>query len=215
MLTLSPGVRAPRFCSLALAILLAAAPAQAGWLDVPEGFVITQESPPEVSEQAPASREWRNLMTVRPEPGPFSDLSEINLRQVTGGIEEPDEWLERRVTAELVDQDEMEDVLESPDSPFADPMFDVVRDAIPQVYAGIQEISKLPLRFCDGPLTAYNASGSLRELNCTYQLGPFRQYLVFRLQEVDGTWYYTEIRAMNEKRLRHLLAIANSFKPSA
>jgi hypothetical protein len=203
------------FWSLAAEILLAASPAQANWFDIPEGFVATQESQPEVSDPPAATKEWRNLMTVRPEPGPFSDLSEVNLRQVIGQLEEPDEWLERRVTAELVDHEVMEDVLESPDSPFADPMFDLVRDAIPQLYAGIQELSKLPLRFCDGPLTAYNASGPLRELNCTYQLGPFRQYFIFRLQQVEGAWYYTEIRAMNEKRLRHLIAIANSFKPSA
>ena len=203
------------FWALAVGILLAAPPAQAAWLDVPEGFVATQESPPAVADQPAATREWRSLMTVRPQPGPFSDLSEVNLRQVIGEVEEPDAWLERRVTAELVSQDAMEDVLESPDSPFADPMFDLVRNAIPQLYASIQELSKLPLRFCDGPVTAYNASGPLRELNCTYQLGPFRQYFIFRLQQVDGAWYYTEIRAMNEKRLRHLIAIANSFKPSA
>ena len=203
------------FWSLAAGILLVIPPAQANWLDIPEGFVVTQESQPEVSAQSAASREWRNLITVRPEPGPFSDLSEVNLRQVIGQVEEPDEWLERRVTAELVDHEVMEDVLESPDSPFSDPMFDLVRDAIPQLYAGVQELSKLPLRFCDGPLTAYNASGPLRELNCTYQLGPFRQYFIFRLQQVEGAWYFTEIRAMNEKRLRHLIAIANSFKPPA
>jgi hypothetical protein len=197
------------FWVLAIGLLLTVPTAHARWLDVPQGFVATEESQPRATE------EWRSLMTVRPEPGPFSDLSEVNLRQVIGQIDEPDAWLERRVTADLVDRDVIDDVLESPDSPFADPMFDMVRDAIPQLYAGIQELSKLPLRFCDGPLTAYNASGPLRELNCTYQLGPFRQYFIFRLQQADGAWYYTEIRAMNEKRLRHLIAIANSFKPSA
>jgi hypothetical protein len=194
---------------LVAGILLAAPPAHANWLDVPEGFVAAHEAQPRATE------EWRSLMTVRPEPGPFSDLSEINLRQVIGKVEAPDAWLEGRVSANMVGREVIEDVLESPDSPFADPMFDLVREAIPQLYAGIQELSKLPLRFCDGPLTAYNASGPLRELNCTYQLGPFRQYFIFRLQQVDGVWYYTEIRAMNEKRLRHLIAIANSFKPSA
>lgn len=195
--------------ALAIAILLAVPPAHANWLDIPEGFVAEQPSQPE------ASQEWRSLMTVRPQPGPFSDLSVVTLRQLLEPVEQPDAWLTRRVSAEMVGQEVIEDVLESPDSPFADPLFDVVRKAIPQLYAGIQELSKLPLRFCDGPLTAYNASGPLRELNCTYPLGPFRQYLVFRLQEVDGVWYYTEIRAMNEKRLRHLIAIANSFKPVA
>ncbi len=200
--------RALMLAPCAAMLLLATSPARAEWLDVPEGFVVSQE------RQPPATQEWRNLVTVRPEPGPFSDLSEVNLRQVVGDVEQPDVWLERRITIDMAGQETIEDVLKSPDSPFADPMFDVVRDAIPQLFAGLQELSKLPLRFCDGPTTAYNASGALRELACTYQVGPFRQYFVFRLQNVDGIWYYTEIRSMNEKRLRHLVAIANSFKPS-
>jgi hypothetical protein len=193
--------------ALFVVLLLACPSAKAGWLDIPEGFVGSHEREPTATD------EWRNLITVRPQPGPFSDLSEINLRQVIGHVEDPDAWLQRRVTAELVDEEVIDEVLKSPDSPFADPVFDVVRNAIPQLFAGIQELSKLPLRFCDGPSTAYNASGRLRELACTYQLGPFRQYFVFRLQPVDGAWYYTQIRAMNEKRLRHLIAIANSFRP--
>ena len=207
-------VRLMRRCGITLwqllvVLLLACPPAEADWLDIPEGFVGSRESEPATAD------EWRNLITVRPQPGPFSDLSEINLRQVIGHVEEPDAWLQRRVTAELVDKEVIDDVLESPDSPFADPMFDAVRKAVPQLFAGVRELSKLPLRFCDGPSTAYNASGPLRELACTYQLGPFRQYFIFRLQQVDSVWYYTEIRAMNEKRLRHLTAIANSFRPSA
>jgi hypothetical protein len=179
----------------------------AAWLDVPEGFVATHQPPT-------ATDEWRSLLTVRPQPGPFSHLSEVHLRQVIGEVDAPDAWLEKRLTAELVAREAVEEVLESPDSPFADPLFDAVREAIPQVFAGLAELSKLPLRFCDGPTTAYNASGPLRELACTYQLGPFRQYFVFRLQQVKDVWYYTEIRAMNEKRLRHLIAIANSFRPA-
>jgi hypothetical protein len=197
------------FWQLLVVLLLTCPPAQADWLDIPEGFVGSHEREPAATD------EWRNLITVRPQPGPFSDLSEINLRQVIGHVEDPDGWLQRRITAELVDKEVIDDVLESPDSPFADPMFDAVRDAVPQLFAGLQELSKLPLRFCDGPSTAYNASGQLRELACTYQLGPFRQYFIFRLQQVDNVWYYTEIRAMNEKRLRHLITIANSFRPSA
>jgi hypothetical protein len=193
--------------AFSIVLLLACSPAKARWLDIPEGFVASHEREPTATD------EWRNLLTVRPQPGPFSDLSEVNLRQVTGHVEDPNAWLQRRVMGELVDKEGIDKVLESPDSPFADPVFDVVRAAIPQLFAGIQELSKLPLRFCDGPSTAYNASGQLRELACTYQLGPFRQYFVFRLQQVDGVWYYIQIRAMNEKRIRHLIAIANSFRP--
>jgi hypothetical protein len=36
--------------------------------------------------------------------------------------------------------------------------------------------------------------------------------LVLRLQQVGTVWYYTEVRAMNERRFRQLIAIANSFR---
>jgi hypothetical protein len=42
--------------------------------------------------------------------------------------------------------------------------------------------------------------------------GPIRQYLVLRLQQAQGHWYYTQITTMNERRRRHLLAIADTFK---
>jgi hypothetical protein len=109
------------------------------------------------------------------------------------------------------DETAAEELFASPDSPFGDPAFDPLRQAIPKLFAGVKELSRLPLSFCEGPNAGYNASGPLRELYCVYQFGPFRQYLVLRLQQADGRWYYTEVRAMNERRFRQLLAIANSF----
>src|SRR5512146_1042689 len=75
--------------ALFIALVLTCPPAEAGWLDIPEGFVGSREREPAATD------EWRNLLTVRPQPGPFSDLSEINLRQVTGHVEDPDAWLQR------------------------------------------------------------------------------------------------------------------------
>ena len=48
-------------------------------------------------------------------------------------------------------------------------------------------------------------------MTCVFAIGPLTQHLAFRLQDLDGVWYYTRIRTMNERRLRHLVAIANSF----
>jgi hypothetical protein len=46
---------------------------------------------------------------------------------------------------------------------------------------------------------------------CDWELGPLRQYMRFRLVERAGERYAIRIRTMNEQRLRHLVAIANSF----
>ncbi|MBK8908430.1 MAG: hypothetical protein IPM60_11130 [Rhodospirillales bacterium] len=193
-----------------LVLVAGGAPAMAArsWFDLPPGFKTVTEL--DRSEDA----EWHSLATVRPDDGPFSNLSAIHLRAVTGAVDDPDAWLTRRLTGDVGDGAAAEDLLGSPDSPFGDPAFDVLRDAVPTLFKGLEALSKLPLEFCEGPNAAYNAAGDMRELYCVYQVGPFRQYLILRLQEVDGLWYFTEIKAMNERRLRHLIAIANSFRPA-
>jgi hypothetical protein len=180
-------------------------PVHAQWFDVPHGFAAGPEGEPA------ASGDWRPLLIIRPVEGAFSELSRISLREVSGRVADPDAWLRARLTADTPDEGEADDLLASPDSPFGDPAFDPLRQAIPKLFAGVQELSRMPLQFCEGPNAAYNAEGPLRELYCVYPVGPFRQYLVLRLQQADGRWFYTEIRAMNERRLRQLLAITNSF----
>jgi len=191
--------------SLTVLLALAAVPATAQQFDVPEGFVVTAEP-----DESPAG-DWRGILTVRPEEGAFSGLSSVRLREVVGAVDDADAWLKSRLTADVAGEDEVDSVLDSPDSPFTDPMFDALKEAIPQIFSGFRTLSELPLESCEGPATAYNAAGELRELYCAYQIGPLRQYLVLRLQEAGGRWFYTEIRSMNERRLRHLIAIANSF----
>jgi hypothetical protein len=180
--------------------------AAAQHFDVPPGFIVAEDP------ETPSGGEWEPLLTVKPEPGSFSELSEIQLRRVTGRVSDPDAWLKGRMTVDIADASAAEALLNSPDSPFADPAFDALKEAIPHLFRGLEQLSRMPLNFCEGPQTAYNAAGELRELYCVYQVGPLRQYVTLRLQQADDRWYFTEIRAMNEKRLRHLIAIANSFQ---
>jgi len=175
--------------------------------DIPEGFRV--EAAPQAHEE---SEQWRTTVVIRPVDSAFSELSTIKLRDVLGKVEDPDAWLQERLTADLGDPSSTTALLDSPDSPFGDPAFDGLREAIPKVFSELKTLARKPLDFCDGPNTAYNASGPLHELYCVYQLGPFRQYLVLRLQQVADRWYFTELKAMNERRLRHLIAIANSFQ---
>ncbi len=173
---------------------------------MPDGFNVIEDS------TLGADGEWRGLLQVVPEPGPFSDLSRISLREVAGDVEDPAAWLKSRMAVEIGAKAAAESLMESPDSPFGDPAFDGLREALPGLFSGLDRLAKMPLDFCEEPAEAYNASGPLQELYCVFSVGPFRQFVVLRLQEVDGRWYYTEVRAMNERRLRHLLAIANSFE---
>ena len=198
---------AARLLTLAFPLLAAPAfaPAAAQGFAVPEGFVT------EPGGTGAASPDWTALETVRPVDGPFSQLSEIVLARVTGPVADPDRWLARRLSAEVVAPDEIERLLDGPDSPFADPAFDALRRALPELFAGLTSLGRLPLEFCDPPTAGYNASGAFRERYCTFAIGPLRKFVVLRLQQAGDAWYYTQITAMNERRLRHLVAIANSF----
>lgn len=192
----------------AVLIWLAAygSPSVAQHFEIPEGFIVVEDL------EVPRGAQWEPVLTVTPEPGSFSELSQVQLRRVTGDVDNPDEWLKSRMTVDTVKPGDADELLNSPDSPFADPTFDALKEAIPHLFRGLEQLSKMPLSFCEGPQTAYNAAGELRELYCVYQVGPLRQYVTLRLQEAGGQWYFTQIRAMNEKRLRHLIAIANSFQ---
>lgn len=190
---------------VALCLGLGTASAAAQEFDVPEGFTSTWKS------ETQRTDEWRHLFTVTPVEGAFSELSTIQLREITVAIDDADGWLKGQMSGDFGDFGAGDGLFTSPDSPFGDPAFDALREAIPELIEKLQAIAELPLKFCEGPQTGYNAAGEFRELYCAFVLGPVRQYLVLRVQHAGGRWFFTEIRTMNERRLRHLLAIANSF----
>lgn len=176
--------------------------------EVPDGFVVAPEA------DTARSQDWTPVTVVRPVEGPFSELSTISLRAVRGEVTDPEAWLEARLTARIGDPAAVEEVFSSPDSPFSDPVFDALKKSLPELFASLQSLGRIPLHFCEEPTTGYNASGEFRELFCSFNFGPVRQFVVLRLQETGKGWYFTEIKTMNERRLRHLVAIANSFTVS-
>lgn len=176
--------------------------------DVPEGFVVAPEA------DTATSKDWTPITAIRPVEGPFSELSTISLRAVRGDVPNPEAWLAERLTAQIGDPAAVEEVFSSPDSPFSDPVFDALKKSLPDLFAGLQNLGRIPLHFCEEPTTGYNASGEFQELFCNYNFGPVRQFVVLRLQDSGNGWYFTEIKTMNERRLRHLVAIANSFTVS-
>ena len=184
---------------------LAGSPALAAGFKIPEGFVAASES------GATASEDWDPVLSVRPKDGPFAELTSLSLRRVKGPVNDPDAWLKERLTVDVPSDAEVTAVLDSPDSPFADPAFQVLRQAMPQLFAGLRGLGRIGAELCDTPQLAYNAAGSLREMYCTFQIGPLRQYMLLRLQKVGGDWYYTEIKTANDRRLRELVNIANTF----
>lgn len=187
--------------------LFAAAPVAAQTFDVPEGFQH------EIVRETDAEGRHVAVLRVMPEPGAFSELSTIEMRPLSEDVTDPGAWLDKRMTAFLADAEsaDVESALNAPDSPFADPTFEPLTEALQAAMDQLRRLGQAPLKFCDDPRRGDNAAGAYDELACRFTIGPLGRHMVLRLQELDGVWYYTRIATMNEKRLRHLVAIANSF----
>jgi hypothetical protein len=171
-----------------------------GRLFVPEGYRLTcslQSGPGQSGGQ----------LTVEPTEGTFAPLSALTIRPVDQPVDDPAAWLRDQLTLDISSFDAtLDDLLNSPDSPVADsPMVDQLES-----WRGmLHSVAGWPLTGCGAPES--QAGGDSWRMDCEWQLGPFRQYLALRLINRDGARYAVEVRAMNEHRLRNLVAIANSF----
>jgi hypothetical protein len=144
---------------------------------------------------------------VQPTDSDFAPLSELTLRRVEGPIENPADWLRQQLTLDLSPVDAaLNELIHGPDSPITGtPLAEQL-----QSWRGLLgAAATLPLTGCGDP--ARLAGGEAWEMACEWELGGLRQYMRFRLVERGGDHYGIRIRTMNEQRLRHLLAIANSF----
>jgi hypothetical protein len=144
---------------------------------------------------------------VRPTDSEFAPLSELQLRRIEEPIEDPAAWLREQLTLDLSPVDAaLEDLIHGADSPITGtPLADQL-----QSWRGLLgSAATLPLAGCRDPVRL--ARGETWEMACEWEVGPLRQYMRFRLIERDGERHAIRIRTMNEQRLRHLVAIANSF----
>jgi hypothetical protein len=177
----------------------------------PTGALCTRLSVPEgleldcVLESDPAAAGLAAV--VRPTDSEFGPLSELRLRRVEEAIEDPAAWLREQLTLDLSSLDAaLDDLIHGPDSPITGtPLADQL-----QSWRGLLgSAASLPLAGCKDPVRL--ARDQTWEMACEWEVGPLRQYMRFRLIEQGGERYAMRIRTMNEQRLRHLVAIANSF----
>jgi hypothetical protein len=144
---------------------------------------------------------------VRPTASEFGPLSELQLRRVEEAIDDPTAWLREQLTLDLTPLDAaIDELIHGPDSPITGtPLAQQL-----QSWRGLLgSAATLPLAGCRDP--ARLARDETWEMVCEWEVGSLRQFMRFRLIERDGERYAIRIRTMNEQRLRHLVAIANSF----
>ncbi len=101
----------------------------------------------------------------------------------------------------------VEDAVTDVDSPFRGTE---IAGALVELAGEVAGLGQLPLKGCE-PATRTVDGTAIEELRCLYEAGPLRQHVVVGLFEKDGETYAFNARTMNEERLRHLLAVVNSF----
>lgn len=144
---------------------------------------------------------------VRPEDGTFASLSELTLRRIDEPVDVPAQWLRDQLTLDLSQVDSaIEDMARGDDSPLTGTP---LADQLESWRGLLGEAATLPLAGCDEP-EALRASDAW-EMACAWELGPIRQFMRLRVVERGGEHYAIRMQTMNERRLRHLAAIANSF----
>lgn len=167
-------------------------------LFVPEGYRLT------CTVEGGGSEAPR--LVVRPESGTFASLSELEVREVGEPIDDPAAWLREQLTLDMSSFDAaIDELLHGEDSPIAD---SPLVDQLDGWRRALHAVGDWPLSGCEPPA---EVAGEEWRMDCAWQLGPLHQYMALRLVERDGRRYVIQVRAMNERRLRHLVAIANSF----
>ena len=148
---------------------------------------------------------------ITPKKGQFSYLSSIIMLPISETSLDPTKWLEDHMTLNIGVNRILKDLVVDPDNPFIKQENRKLHNLIENSLVKLSQFQKWPLDFCKPISVVTNPAGSGEELVCQYPIGPMTQYLVVRVQKVNNLWYRTTIRTMNKKRLRHFLAITNSF----
>ena len=162
-------------------------------------------------EKLERSEKTVSIIKIIPQKGKFSNLSSIVLRPVPETLSDPVQWLQRQIKISIPGDQWLKDIFDDPDSPFGGDQLLRTRYLLEKSLKEMSKLGEWPLKFC-GPISIItNPAGSGHELSCQYPIGPITQYLVLRIQQVNNLWYQTTIRTMNKRRLRHFLAVTNSF----
>ncbi len=168
-------------------------------LFVPEGYELTCTVERKAGDDA-----WE--VSVHPTDGTFAGLSELTLRPVEETVTDPADWLQRQVKIDVTGlEDALANFLDDEDNPFSDESWWTSLQGLKDV---VHSISDLPLDACEAPRESVDDGWII---DCDWGIGSLRQLLTVRLVERDGIFYALRVQSMNQRRHRHLQAIANSF----
>jgi hypothetical protein len=169
-------------------------------LFVPEGYELTC-----TVERLAGDDQWE--VSVHPMEGAFAALSEMTLAPVEEAVSDPEDWLQNQIRIDASGlESALTGFLEDDDNPFSEESWWQSLKGLKDV---VHSLSDLPLDSCEKPRKIVDDGGWIME--CDWGIGSLRQYLSVYLVEREGQYYTLRVQAMNDRRYRHLMAIANSF----
>jgi hypothetical protein len=191
-------------------LLLAHGSARAALCDdltVPEGYTLVCETQVEGGRRSERA-------VVRPSSGAAAALAELTVRPLSReeaplAWSDPARWLEDQVALDVSGLSTGLKGL-SAAGPLAHPAAKATVDGLVTMLAGW---GRLPLEGC-APAGPEAAEPGRRELRCRWGVEPLALDLNLRLVEALDARYAVSWWAVDEQRLRHLEAIANSFAPA-
>lgn len=165
---------------------------------VPEGYVS--------SCLEPAGEPWR--LEVKAEERALGEITKLTIRPLDEPVEDPFSWLQEQLVIDLNGfRHLVEDLLENPASPFAGLLS-------PELYERwidqLGLLGHLPLRGCSYPFQL--ADQDVWQIDCRWSVGPLAQLARLQLVDSGSDPYLVTIWTTDEKRQRHLQAIANSLE---
>lgn len=171
--------------------------------------------PPEIglSCAAPAtdSSPAHGVVVIRPDAGPFASLSQMTLQHLEFDTDSAawfasETWLKDQLTLDFgAISHALDTFVDDPDNPLSDLGYDTIVGALDQT---LDDIGSLPLSGC-GPIIETELG--ISKIRCEWGIDPMTLYTEIQLIPVDEKRYAINIVSMNKKRMRHFMAIANSF----
>jgi hypothetical protein len=157
------------------------------------------------AEQGPGIGDWR--LVVEPANGAVAMLTHLEVRHVDEPVDDPAAWLQDQVRLGLHEvRASLQHLLDSSDNPIAGSRLNKsIKDWIQRS----DYIDDIPLSGCQEPEPHGGPNGW--QMACRWGIGDVESQLILRLDGPAEERHLMTIRAMTERRLRHLLAIANSF----
>lgn len=201
--------------SLAFALLVAAglvAPAADAQSDPCASLFV----PPESGLVCESSAEDdRVRASVTPTDGPFAEFSRMTLRELDPERDalawrRPERWLRAQMEVDLGDYVAMlQRFARDPDNPFGG---ESARSVLEGLAAALDKLGRLALAGCRDPRRLRSGQQVLR---CRFGREPLALHVQVRLVAADERRWAINIRSLSARRLRHLEAVANSFRPTS